>query len=296
MFTFGLLGIEYDGTIQYLKRHIEDRGHKTTTINLTHLPRVVHSTVSSSALIHDDHDLLEFDCFYLSDMGVREPFFHVTYDRELWSMLRERYLKFASDEIESVNFTAALLNVLAATKPMINPPAVYSHRLLLPFHLHRLNAKGFKVPSFRADIDEPEGFEESGPLKLDEDRTWEVLSFPKTNRTSLRIWKRKPGGVTYKVIVLGDRLLDEASSFPRPAAPAVKIRTSQVPREVTDTVLQVARELEIAFGEATCTWSDNGVWLHQIDLSPDLQFLEEAHRLRVSSALADYLIETANNA
>ena len=296
MLTIGLLGTEYDGSVQYLKRQVEDRGHKTITINLTHLPRVVHSTVSPHAVVHDGHNLFDFDCFYLIDMGLREPFFHVTYDRELWSMLRERYHAFAACEVNSVHYTVALIKVIAAVKPMINSPQVYMNRLHLPYQLHHLNAKSYSVPEFAVGSKQPDGITESSPLKLDEYKTWEVLSFPKSNHTNVRIWQDKPNGVTFKIIVIGDSALDEALRYTKPSHPPEKIKTSEVPSDVIATALSAARDLSVKFGEVICTWSDNKVWITQIDPSPDLRSLKELFGLRVSSALADYLINTVCNA
>ena len=73
------------------------------------------------------------------------------------------------------------------------------------------------------------------------------------------------------------------------------IKISEIPQEVTETVLKAALELEIKFGEFTCAWSENKTWMVQTDPAPELNYLDEVYKIGVSSALADYLIEIAGN-
>ncbi|MFZ5979859.1 MAG: hypothetical protein ACOYVF_04445 [Candidatus Zixiibacteriota bacterium] len=296
MFKIGLLGHEYDGCIRSLKRRIEDRGHKARVINPTHLPRVTQVTLSSDNIIHDGYDLREFDCYYLAEMGIREPFFHVTYSREMWSFLRERYLRFAAHEIENLILTINMIYMLARLRPMINDPRVYSLRLHVPFHLNRLAYRGYPVPSFTADFNRPDGYEEALPLKLDELKTWEVLSFPKNMNTDLKVWRKKPKGIRYTLFVVGERIMEEALCHSDAAALPRKIKTVEVPEPVVATVLKIASDVGIKFCESTVVNSEAGLWLSQIDTAPNFKNTEDINNLDVSSALADYLINIAGDA
>lgn len=296
MLNFGLLGHEYDESIQLLKRRLEDRGHRAKILNLTHLPRTIQTTLTPEILIFDGHDLREYDCFYLTDLGLREPFFHVKYEPELWAALRPRYLKFASGETASVHLAVDLVNLLAHIRPMVNPPHIYSYRLHYPFPLHRLSSQSIKVPAFVAAPKRPDGYDESVPLNLDEYKYWEVLSFSKTGRTDLKCWCIRPVGAIYKVFVLGKRLMEEALSMTDTGQSMRLLPLAEVPATVAETAMKAAAELDIAFGEITCV-NDNGtIWLSDIDPLPDIKKLEDVHNFHVSSALADYLIDTAANA
>lgn len=296
MFNFGLLGHEYDEGIQLLKRRLEDRGHRARVLNLTHLPRTIQTTLSPDGIIYDGYDPRECDCYYLTDMGLREPFFHVSYDRELWVRLRERYLRFASSEAANVNFAVALTNLIARIRPMVNMPRVYSYRLHYLYQLHRLADRSISSPDFMTTFERPDEFEKSEPLNLDEYKYWEVLSFPKTGRTDLKLWFKKPSGITYKLLVLGQQLMDEALHQVEADKSVRKIPLAGLPCQVVETSRKAAGELDVKFGEVTCIYNNGEVCISGIDPSPDIKKLEDLHNLHVSSALADYLIETAANA
>ncbi|MDD5426437.1 MAG: hypothetical protein PHN52_08150 [candidate division Zixibacteria bacterium] len=295
MFKFGLIGYEYDDCLLLLKRRLEDRGHKARILNPTRIPRVVQTAFSPEKMIYDGFDVREGDCYFLSEMGLREPFFHVSYDRELWTKLRGRYLKFAADETANLNFTIAMINILTFFRPIVNPPHIYASRLHYPVHLHRLAGRSFNVPSFMTATTRPDGYDEAVPLNLDEYKNWEVLSFPKKGQADLRLWCKRPGGVKYKLIVMGKRLMDEVLLFPETDKLSQKKPLAGVPEEVVTTALKAAGELDIKFGEVTCVYADHTTWLMGIDPSPDINNLENVHNLGVSSALADYLIDIAAN-
>lgn len=295
MFNFGLIGYEYDDCLLLLKRRLEDRGHKARILNPTRVPRVVQTAFSPEKMIYDGFDIRECNCYFLTEMGLREPFFHVSYDRELWARLRGRYLKFASDETANLNFTIAMINILTFFRPIVNPPYIYASRLHHPVHLHRLAGRAFNVPAFMTATTKPDGYDEAVPLNLDEYKNWEVLSFPKKGQADLRLWCKRPGGVKYKLIVLGKHLMDEVLLFSETDKLSQKKPLAGVPEEVVTTALKAAGELGIKFGEVTCIYANHTTWLMGIDPSPDINNLENVHNLGVSSALADYLIDIAAN-
>ena len=298
MHTIGLLGREFDECLKLLKVRIEDLGHAARVINLTHMPRVTRATIELDRLLYDGRDLFEFGSFYLKEMGIRDPFFHVSYDRDFWTMLRERYLAFAQSEQDNVLFTCNLLEILAAGVPMINHPQSYSHRTLVPFHLNLLAKRGFAVPQFTTGFAEDRvarNREEQIPLNLDEERTWDALSFPKGEETGLRIWREEKPGTVYRLIVVGERLLDCGLAHLEEADGLHEVRSRDLAPEITRTALNAAKTVGIAFGEITVRHSerDDKVWLLQVDPSPDFHALEVTHGLAVSGPLAEYLISVA---
>jgi hypothetical protein len=181
---------------------------------------------------------------------------------------------------------------------MVNPPQVYAHRTLLPFHLNVLAWNGFSIPPFTTASSEdeaPAGFRDCLPLNPDVERTWDVFTFPKGKEKGLQVYREGRGGNTYKLIVIGDRLLDHALSLSTERARPDRIKREELPPEVVETALKAAATVEAVFAEITLRQSpDEGeVWLLKVDPSPDLHMLEEVHKLAVSEPLARYLIAVA---
>ncbi len=298
MVVVGLIGHEYDPCVKLLKTAIEDRGHTARIINLALLPRVVRVSIDLERLVFDGDDLLKMDGFYLRDLVIREPFFHVTYSRELWSMLRQRYLAFIASEADSILFGLSLLEILAANKPMINTPTVYARRTLLPYHWHRLARDGIAVPSFTATLVEEEsvaGTEERLPISFDEEKTFDVLTFPKRQVTGVRVRRSRRPGMTYRVIFVADRFLKRGLCVSDADTPPAVLPLSDVPAEVVNTALRAVGATEAAFAEVWLSRSDeNGVVrVSRVDPSPDFSMWDKKHGVSVSGPLAQYLIDAA---
>jgi hypothetical protein len=298
MRTIGLLGTEFDRCLRLLKTRIEDHGHIARVINLTHLPRVTRVSVEFDKLIYDGYNLLEMGSFYLKELGIRDPFFHVSYERDLWIMLRERYMAHVEAEEDNVIFTCNLLEILASRVPVVNHPQVYSHRTLVPLHLNVLAQNGLSVPPFvteHAEDHVASTSENQLPLNLDEERTWDVLSFPKGREKGLRIWREKRAGVIYKVILVGNQLIDSGLAlFGEQTVPRA-VKLEELPDGVAETGIKAAGAIGAVSAEITLQHSeDEGkTWVLQVDPSPDFYTLEINHGLTVSEALAKYLIAVA---
>lgn len=298
MAVIGLLGNEYDHCINLLKVRIEDLGHRARVINLTHLPRVTRVTIDPDNIICDGYNLLEMDGFYLGEMELRDPFFHVSYTRELWALLLDRYMPFAASEVDNAVFARNILEILALNKPMVNTPRVYSFRRMIPYLLDFLGNRGFPVWPFTtgfADEREARGFDEQLPMSLDEARTGDVLSFPKGKEKGLRIWRKKPAGIIYKLIIVGKQPLNDALAVPMNKAEPCRIKLAKLPRGIEDTAIKAAEVVEAEFAEVELLYSENGgkVWLLKVDPCPYFYELEEVHGLKISGSLAEYLVDVA---
>ncbi len=324
MATIGLLGNEYDDSVKLLKVRIEDRGHRARVINLQHFPRVMRATMDSGRIVFDGYNLLDMDSFFLREMDVRDPFFHVRYGRELWNMLRERYLSFAEDEIDNIMYIRNILYILAARKPVINPPHVYEHRNQMPYHLSMLARRGFTVPQFitvyggenaRADTrggggdsatagerqrshgaarEEPfDGAYDEIPLRTDEYRTFEVFSFPKGEEQHLRLRCRRGNGDAYKLVVVGDRPLDRAVLISPDADSGRVVESAEIPAGALETAREAARAVGASFAEVELTVGvgEGAVTVRRVDPSPEFSVLEERYRLSIADPLAKHLID-----
>jgi hypothetical protein len=263
--------------------------------------------VDADRLLYDGHDLLGMDGFFLKEMEIRDPFFHVQYSEELWGMLRDRYLAFAAGEIENIIFVRSLLSILADRKPFVNHPRVYEHRNLLPYHVDALARGGLAVSPFVA------GAGSDGlPLRMDEYRVWDCLSFPKGKEREWRIRYENGEGSSYRVIVVGDRPLGHAVAMPPDpdggcAAPhddhplgagppridgGRVVTTAELPAGAADTALAAARTIGASFAvvDLRCGGGGDGIAVRQVDPSPEFFMLEDTYRLSIAEPLADHLI------
>jgi hypothetical protein len=328
MATIGLLGNEYDEAVKLLKVRIEDRGHRARVINLQHLPRVTRATVDFDRIVCDGYNLLEMDSFFLKEMDVRDPFFHVRYSRELWNMLRERYLSFAEDEVGNIIYIRNVLYILSARKPVINPPHVYEHRNQMPYHLSVLARRGFTVPPFitayGGENTRPNtcsGGEESttsgerrlstepayrehfnGPydelsLRMDEYRAFEVFSFPKGKEQHLRLLCGRGEGEVYKLIVIGDRPLEHAVLLSTDADSGRVVASAELPAGVSETAREAARAVGASFAEVELQAGagEDAVMVRRVDPSPEFFSLEERYRLSIADPLANHLINAGGS-
>jgi len=298
MATIGLLGHEYDGSVQFLKVRIEDLGHKAKIINFVYLPRVTKVSLNPTEVVYDGHDLFETDCFYLKEVAVREAFFHVDYSRELWGMLRQRYLSFTATEEANIIFVHNLVRILAEQKPMVNAPEAHAHRTLVPHQLRVLADSGVAVLPWVATAGDKSVPEEPTirlPLSLDETKTYDVFAFPKNGSQGLCIREEQLPGRTYRLFCLGDRLL-EYGLFGRGDGTALaRISLAEVPSEVAATALDAAKSLQVVFAEVSLRQveQDNAVYVSRVDPSPEFGTVEQAYDLSVSEPLARYLIDIA---
>ncbi len=296
MVVVGLLGREYDWCVRLLKVQVEDRGHKAIVINLTHLPRVTRASLGIENLVYDGYNLLEMDSFYLREMAVREPFFHVTYTPELWGMLREKYLSFVACENHNILFVLNLLEILARGKPMINKPDVYTYRTMMPYQFYKVAQSGFSVLPFSTGPVESKttrGSAERLPLSLDEKRTYDVLSFPKNQVGGLRICREKKRGTVYRLIFLRNRLLEHGLVVSEERTTPSPIRLGEAPLEVTEAALKAAMTMNVAFAEVSLAHAkeENRVDVLQVDPSPEFHVWEKVYDLPVAAPLAEYLID-----
>ncbi|HUV37897.1 MAG TPA: hypothetical protein VMX58_13260 [Patescibacteria group bacterium] len=326
MVTIGLLGYDYDDCVNRLKVRIEDRGHNARVINLQHLPRVTRATIDLERIVYDGYDLLGMDCFFLKEMDVRDPFFHVRYSEELWGMLRERYLSFAEEEIDNLVFIRNLLWILADRVPVINHPRVYDHRNQMPFHLAALAREGFAVPPFvagpagsgtligSAGGSGPEARRDDGidgeqenagkfmgpvdevPLRLDECRTWEVFTFPKGEEREVWLERGGRNAAAYRVMIVGDRALDNAVFLPPGEEQGHVVRRAELPAGIEETARRAARALGAKFAEVELECGSDGetVIVRQVDPSPEFSMLEDTYRLSISEPLAEYLVSAGS--
>lgn len=297
MAVIGLLGHEYDKCLNRLKVCIEDRGHTARIVNLQQLPRVTRATVDDERIVHDGYDLLGMDCFFLREMDVRDPFFHVRYSAELWEMLRERYLAFAEEEIDNLQYARNLLWMLAERKPVINHPRVYDLRNQMPYQLSLLARAGCAVPRFVAGAHDAlsetfDGPGEDVPLRMDEYRTWEVYAFPKGKERSMVLRLGSPAGTVYRLLVVGGAVLEQAAA----AAPGEdgerRVTPGELPAGVAETARRAAAALGASFAEVAVERTRDGetAVVRQVDPSPEFFMLEDSHRLSVSEPLAEHLI------
>jgi hypothetical protein len=240
------------------------------------------------------------DSFFLVEMGIREPFFHVTYSKDMWSRLRERYLSFAVGEMDSVMFTISMLEILALRKPMINSPAVLTLQVQMPHQFATLSRRGIPVSPFFAGSAfqaKQAGLEDRMPIRLDEIRNWDGFSFPKHMKSDISIWRERQSATHYRCIVLNDRLLDDSLVSSAGSRELRKKRTAEIPSDVQLVALSSAGALGIKFGEVTlqCSEDTGEARLLQMDPSPDFKTLEEKYGLVVAAPLAEYLVTIARH-
>lgn len=276
--------------MQLLKVRIEDRGHKAKILNLTYLPRVTRASVTSDKLICDGINLLEVDTFYLKELAIREPFFHVMYSRELWAMLRERYLAFAEGEPANTLFIHNLLAILADKRPMINPPAVYGWRTAMPYQLYMLARNGSSVPPWSTHLVDATS-EDQLPISLDEPRTIDVLFFPKGQAGGVRISRQKVRGRIYWLTTLADRFLEDGAVVSGMESPRCKTDFDGIPPAVIDAASGAAKTVGLVFGQVAVAYSQEqeAAQILQVDPSFDFRWWENEYRLTISEPLAEYL-------
>jgi len=298
MAIIGILGNEYDNSVKLLKVRIEDMGHKARIINFMHFPRVMRANLDIEHPIYDGHNLLDMGSFYLKDMGVREPFFHVNYSQELWEFLRPNYLRFADSEQDCKLFALNLLNILAGQRPMVNPPHINVLQLLVPYQLSVLSYRGYNVPhfmtGFTSDYKEMNSKEQI-PIRLDEHKNWEVLSFPKNRVKGLRVWREKKIGTTYIMFFLNGSLLEHMLVIPEDKSCSRMAELGESSREVREIALKAAVDMNLVFGEVSVldAKEEQKVYIMHIDPSPDFYIFEEDYDLPISGRLAEYLVNIA---
>lgn len=298
MATIGLFGDEYDECIGLLKMRIEDAGHKARVINLRRFPGVTRATIDADRITHDGINLFEMDAFFLREMAVRDPFFHVQYTKELWATLRERYLDFSAHEADDISFLRAVVEIVAVSKPMVNAPRVYGYRRHMPFELDLLSRRGFSIPSFRVSLPIAGGdcgADESAILDLDEEMTCDVLTFPKGIEAWTQIARTRVEGANYTLIVVGEASLDRAIALPAGETQCRTVERKDLPRDVEETAVRAAGALGAEFAEVELRYSgtDGKVWLIKVDPAPYFAYWEKAFGLGISEPLAKYLIRVA---
>lgn len=301
MATIGLLGDEYDSCIGILKMRIEDAGHTARIFNLRHFPRVTRASIDRERIRYDGHDLLEVDCFFLRELGVRDPFFHVRYSEELWSILSERYNAFAEAEKECIPFAVGLVKSLASQRAMVNPPHVYELRRMVPLQLRRLASKGIRVAEFEAGIEKDQaegGLENALFIDLEEQTTYDVPSFPKALDRASVMRRKKTEEPIYSAFVLGEKVIGCTLCSWERAIRATRIETKDLPPELSETSCKAARAVEAVFARVDLESSgekDTPRVLY-IDPAPDFYEFEASCAIPISKELAGYLVEIASKA
>lgn len=151
--SIGIFGREDDPEVDLLKRRIEDLGARATLIDLCDFPKVATGTLAGGAVTYDGMDLAEMDAFYLRQMGYFSPVPQREFSKVEWDAYFERFNEVLAEEREGISFAESLIQILSATRPMVNPYEVAFYHKLKPYQYWTLAAKGVPVPDFLAGND-----------------------------------------------------------------------------------------------------------------------------------------------
>jgi len=293
----GLAGSRASADLKVLKREIEDLGHNAVIFNPRKFPQYAtgslgaggdeicartrgHISPSRCAVATYDHlSLLDLDSLYIGDLEGRDAFFRGYFDRDIWAALRERYLEFASSEVDISAFQMSFLLAAAERLPTVNRPEAIMTTRLRPYALWKIARQGIAVWPF--EIRRASGRR----VREAEDRCYDVPCFQRGLKHTLSLVGEAPARVWRAVVAAGAHpatrkmIVDQGGHLT--GAPA--------PTEVGDIASRLLGIFGLAVAEIELVPAEGKISVLGISAFPHLAEFEEVTGERVGALVAQVL-------
>ena len=282
---FGLIGIERSLDLCLLKRELEDRGHRAVFINIRKFPRYVTASITPMEINFKHLSLLDFDCFYLGELEIREGFFRGRFGKDIWMSLRDRYNQFLESEGDSLSFQLNLIMCLGEARPCVNRPFSLIRTRFRPSVCFLLNRSAIPtVPMVLGAAEDPEDIYASARIRVEEEVLYDVPCFPRDGLSCLSVRRKRPqehwrtiavkGAVPAKMVV---RAEGQERAAPQPA-------------EVTRTGQAVLNSLGLELAEIAMAPDGEGLAILDTRPFPRISGFEEITGENLAGVIADRLI------
>jgi hypothetical protein len=281
----GLFGIHRSPDLCLLKKRIEDLGHDATFLNLRAVPEYTLSSLTPSSTRLDHLELLDFDCFYLSEFEIRNRFFRGSFGREIWTSLRDRYLEFARSECDSLAYQAGFLLSLGRMKPFLNTPEAFLRNRLRSSVLFRLSQSGLPATPFSVGpAGEPGGASTALRIRTEEDHAYDVPSFPRELKGCVGMMV-KVSQEEWRIIALRGYQPSRLLTVQNGTSTA-----TQTPGEISNLAEQVLSALDLELAEIRLARNAPGFDVFDVRPVPEISGFEEVTGEEISNVIAERLL------
>ncbi len=310
MKRIGLIGGHEDPEVELLKARIEDLGAIAVEIDFWHYPKFTSSILELERIEYEGMNLLEFDAFYLRQMGFFSPIPEKQYTKQEWEELYEKFNDQIANDREVLSYKESVIQIIETMRPVINPYLCAFYHKLKPLQYWKLASSGLEVPKFVVGNDYwtlKEHIEKNQwvvkPLTggyvalLDSDSLESI-------RPSLRqkpiIAQLRVSGRMLRVFVLGESIIasceivhDASSADARLGITAIK--RFDLPKSVEEIPIRACKALGMVFaGVDIILESENKAYVLECNPAPLFRSFEVQTGIEISKALAKYLLEVAS--
>lgn len=305
----GLIGRRDDPEVELLKARIEDLGAIATEIDFWHYPKFTSSAFDLGRIIYDGIDLMEFDAFYLRQMGFFSPIPEKQYTREEWENLYEKFNDQIASDREVLSYKESVIQLLETMRPVINPYLCAFYHKLKPFQYWKLASSGIDVPEFIAGNDfwtfkerVSKGQWIVKPLTggyvslLDSDsldkikpslRQKPIIAQVRVSGRMLRIFVLDEAIIASCELVHDQSVADARSGL-------IAIKRFDLPKGLEEVPIKACKALGMIFaGVDLMLGSDEKAYVLECNPAPMFRSFEVQTGAEISKSLAKYLVEVA---
>ncbi|MFH2007486.1 MAG: hypothetical protein ABI333_12950 [bacterium] len=154
MTVVGLFGPADDPEVEALAARLENRGATPWVVDLTDVPARTRVSFADDGVRLDGRPLQDMDAAYLRRVGTRLPdslrYLGEAPNGPGWPALFESSVAALRAERAHIALRTAVVESLAAVRPVITPPGPQNLHRLKTHELDRLRAAGLPVPAFWA--------------------------------------------------------------------------------------------------------------------------------------------------
>lgn len=297
-----------------MQARLREEGVEPVVLDLSAFPaktRVAVRAGERPVVVRDGEALDDVGAWYVRRFGHTDPLVRRGLDRDAWNAMHDQFDEWLAAENERAIFVASLLEFLAETAPVVNPPAAFVGHLRKHHQVWRLRAAGLDVPEFVTGNDPTEAarFAASRPSvykpaagyrHVREIDAATIEARAEALATEPIVVQELAEGRHVRAFVVGDRFLGAAEIvFDR--AQGVDYRLSQKAAEPVDLsaeaqadCVRAARACGMAFtGLDVILTPDGGRRFLECNPSPMFATFEDATGLPVSRTLARHLRDVA---
>lgn len=164
----GIVGPHGDPEVRRVQEGLRDAGADPVVLDLSAFPaktRVAVRVGDRPVVVRDGEALDDVGAWYVRRFGHTDPLVRGSLSAEEWAGIHGRFEEWLAAENERAVFVASLLEFLAATAPVVNPPRAFVGHLRKHHQTWTLRAAGLDVPDFVTgnDPDEAASFAAARP-------------------------------------------------------------------------------------------------------------------------------------
>jgi hypothetical protein len=294
----GIFGTNTDDEVTLLKKRLESKDVTVSVIDFSN--QRLDVSIVSKGILYNDKNLLDFDCFYIRQLGYFLPVPDIQMSIGTWIDYYFSYHELLSKEIETLSLKHSIVEMLNTEKLVVNPYESFKYHRLKPFQMYLFKKNGLKIPDFVVTEDPRQyliGKMVRKPLSGGE-HVEDALCYLNDNPSIDKpvLMQDYIKGDTLRVFSTDEEFIGCAKEVKNGehidsrVDQSGGIKVVDIPEEVKETTIKAMQLLGMKFSGVDFIESCGEYFLIECNPSPMFYNFEYLSGIRVSEKLCEYLL------